>query len=629
MPCIEPNKVCARRLRTKEACLMNWRPITGAGRTAYSPHNSGGKEQSGSKSQERRGRKQSGAEADGNEANGNEAAMNQANRRPTDRMNTDEAHRIPVEHEAQASGLEDVEEAQWAEWMSDESLPDDFTDRLMAELEGVEIDMAENSQNQIIAGSIGKSEREYRVEPISEQPSERRGIKRKNTRRKRAKIWVTAALVLLLAGGTVVFTQPSIAERMMSLFSPELELAPDRGMKEARDAGMLQHAQAGAEDQGYKVSVDELIADSNRLVIGIAVTNPDGSPYTGQIYPNFRITDGNYHEITSGSGDIAPGSVSKYNMHFTRPVLTPKLSVQVEINRLEKIDASGNVTGTLSGEWNFSVEADLSKAAAKTLQTPINASYTTPGGVIIDMLGATRTPSGGSLEYETSLTPEASALAAGGAIAYRKIDYHLEDAKGKMISDGSTAYQIDPPFAPDRWSHRARIYNVLDNFPYDKQPLRFVLDSYTIREKSNASVSFDPAALSADKPATLEQLGDKMTLTGFRIDRDTSVPISKSDDASSPKVGAIKVTGITNNPFVFDKWVAIDDKGKQYEVSFIGSSSPGADQPFEGEFLVKGMSQAPAKLTLKRTQIDHVYRDAKWSFEIPQTGTPMSLSESP
>ncbi|OWR33107.1 hypothetical protein CDO73_00945 [Saccharibacillus sp. O23] len=514
-----------------------------------------------------------------------------------------------------------AEEARWTELMSGETLPDDFTARLMAELEGVEIEAAEATESE------AKSNKPETAETQRGAQSHRRRARRKHLRRKRAKIWTATALALLLAGGALLYTQPSIAERVMSLFAPELMLYPDKGMKDARDAGLLEHPEVGAEMQGYKVSAEEVIADSNRIVIGISAINPDGSPYLGELHPEFRISDGNYNLVPTSGGEYIPGSMGKYNIYFARPVLTDTLIIEVKIDRLETTDASGKTTGTIYGSWGFSLNADLSKAATLTIQTPIKETYTTPQGLTIDMLGATRTPSGGSLEYETSLTPEKVATTAGGAGAYHRIDYHLEDAKGNMIANSSTTDKGNLVFDLDRWSRRAHWYDVLEVFPYNKQPLRFVLDSYTIREKSDASVSFDPSSLSDERPATFKDSGDDLKFTQFRIDKDRSVPKAEAEKAPYPKEGVIKVSGVNNGIYLFDKWIALDDKGKSYEVYFNGGLGTYPDAQIDGEFVVKGLSETPAKLTLKRIIVDHTYRDGNWSFEIPQTGTPGLVTE--
>ncbi len=506
-------------------------------------------------------------------------------------------------------GTETAEDARWTERLSEETLPEDFTDRFMAELGGIEIEAPEPPS------------------AAAEPQDDKRRSSAASPRSRRTRSWIAAALAILLVGGALLYAQPTIADRVRSLFATDLLLAPDQGMKAVRAAGKVLDPQIRVEDQGFTIAVNELIADANRIVVGLTITDKNGDPFNGAVHPRFRITDGNYAEIATWSGEIIEGSTSKYNLHFTRPVLTDKMQIQAEIDQLEKwVDYKPKRQA--SGNWNFSIDVDLSDATAHTIQTPLPESYTTPQGVVIQMRGATRTPSGGSLEYETSLNAKAAAKAAGGTAAYHKLDYHLEDENGDMIQGSDTKDEPDKPFDLDRWTLHARWFQVLDNLDYDRQKIKFVLDSYVIREKSDAAVTFDPSALSPEQPAKFEDSGDKLVLTGARIMRNPTLPIAHKKEVKPSEMAlVIGVTGTSNNFFGLNDWVAEDETGKRYEAKYSGAFGMGKDQPLDGEFVVSGLAEAPRALTLRRVMVNHTYRDADWSFVLPQTGVPAVSSQ--
>ncbi len=175
---------------------------------------------------------------------------------------------------------------------------------------------------------------------------------------------------------------------------------------------------------------------------------------------------------------------------------------------------------------------------------------------------------------------------------------------------------MNRPYDLDRWSGVNRWFTPFDNFAYDKNRIRFVLDGYVITENSSASVSFDPAQLSEQNPAEFKDSGDRFRLSGMKI--------VGADSLDGTDEARISFGGTFNNPdFYADTWVAVDEQGKAYSVSLQGGLAR-ENPKLQGEqfFIVKGMSELPKRLTIKRTVVQHQYRDANWSFVIPQTGTP-------
>lgn len=79
-----------------------------------------------------------------------------------------------------------------------------------------------------------------------------------------------------------------------------------------------------------------------------------------------------------------------------------------------------------------------------------------------------------------------------------------------------------------------------------------------------------------------------------------------------------------NNDISRDTWVAIDENGKEYSMQFGGGVSidkSGMLRLSDNYFIIHDLDKMPKQLTLKRSIVHHQYKDADWSFLIPQTGT--------
>lgn len=519
------------------------------------------------------------------------------------------------------------EDAQWTSLFSQEKLPDDFTERFMAELDGVQMDLASELET-ADTGATGKDTENQAVTlttPIDLGRSSERSLYKKSRRRKR--LWVASAVVLFLAGSVLLSTQPTIAEHVRSLFAKGS--IADKGMTEARDAGFLTSSDVFATDEasGYTVKIEELIADSTRLVVGLSVWDKHGNPVAGQLSEGlgkqFRIWD-SQGEITYSSMLAPTSDLDQIEFRFQRAAVGNHLSFQIQAKELQ-ISPGGVLNSStrksVDGLWALQVDVDLSKAAKASIATRINESYETPSGLKINMLGTLRTPSGGALEFETSLTPEAQKRGAEGIQSKHEILYRIEQTDGEELPWNYGSYDFASPVF-DRWTGINRWFYRFSNLPYDKEKLRFVLEGYMIREKSDAFVTFDPLTLSAQNPAVFKDSGDVFNLNGITIEPDLLADASEATDI--PSIGVITFNGTYNNPFFpKDDWMVVDDAGNEYPVEFQGAIRED-DPKLDGDqtFVIKGLDKLPKKLTLKRTEVQHLYRDGEWSFDLPQTATP-------
>ncbi|AWB43007.1 hypothetical protein DCC85_01335 [Paenibacillus sp. CAA11] len=530
----------------------------------------------------------------------------------------------------------------WEEALFEESLDSDFTNRVMRALEGAQIESEGEGAKRsgLMAEALTQEPTLSAVlsEPIAHALKEAADLEgassiavqaarqRKKERTARRKVWSGAAAIILLAGGVLLYTQPTLADMVRSLFAQGSYI--DKGMEQVKDAGLVQISGVSAEDQGYTLKVNEVIADSTRLVIGIEAADAKGNPVSLEgltseytIFDKQRGEHGLIPYTTSSGGN---NTVQRINFTFMRPVLTDQLQVNAMINgfymRTGEMD-----TKRIEGVWDLKFDVDLKKAKSLTLLTPLDQSYETPGGVKIHMQGASRTPSGGSLELTTELSAAAAKRAEDGQSGFHELEFHLEDASGNLIGEKpDTNMESQRHYELDRWSGERRWFFQFDNFAYDKQPIKFVLDGYLIREKSAETIELNTAP-SASWPVHYKDDYDDFLLQKMKLEPDP--------EHEGKQVMVIPVSGtFSSYRFEKDQWVATDDKGQEYSVSYRGGytmdNRTKLAQPTEDAgFHVKGLREVPKKLTLKRTVVNRLYRDAHWSFYIPQTGTSGVITE--
>ena len=520
------------------------------------------------------------------------------------------------------------QEKGWESVLYPEELAETFTDQVMQALEEVEIEGIVEAGDTAADGLREQGERNSKLLWRKRRRAARKGASmgvqvRRSLRAKRSStmtVWGASVVFLLLAGSALLYTQPTLAEKMRSLFAPNSYI--DNGMKQAREEGMLQISGASASDQGYTVKVNEVIADSTRMVIGVDITDANGNAVKGEVasqFNDFFILATHLGDIRTVPFKLSTGgneTTSRLEFNFLRPVLTDKLQLEGKITRLNlTTDDPANPVKFIDGSWNIRpFGVDLSKSIAQTLLTPIDLTYSSPSGMVIHMQGATRTPSGGSLEFTTELTPQAAARASDGPDRHQSLRYHLEDEQGNWIGENNTQFDFGyETYSLDRWSGLTHWFDTFNNFAYDKQKIRFVLDGYVIREKGRGTVNLDPRQVSAEHPVRYEEQGDRFVFKGFKLVPNAALP--NKVRAVIPYEGKMWST---------DRWVAVDESGTEYPMYGGGYSTDnktGEIRPVENaSFYIDGLDHMPESLVLKRTIVNRYYRDADWSFILPQTG---------
>lgn len=490
-----------------------------------------------------------------------------------------------------------------------ERLPESFTGDVMAALEGVSM---ESTNDDVALEGVS-------MESTNDDAALKAVQKRVRSLWRRIGI---AAAVLLLVCSVALYAQPTVAEFVRSLFASNAGV--DIGLWEAQKMGIVQDPHVKVTDQGYTLEINEVVADGARIVLAVKMTNPEGKPVNGPDsgvldWRGLTIKDKNGKEVAELKTLGGAENIDKLTYILTQPVTTDKLVVEGKFDRL--ISWSGK--SDIPGRWEFRFELDMKRANELTLVEPLNEQYTTPEGLHIEMERLVRTPSGVRLELNTSLSEEAAKRSPGDLQKQQLLMYHFEDEHGQEISSvNARGAHINNLIAEsssidEKTGRIHRTYN-FNYLPYDRQKVRFVLDGYSIPIRSEAAVTFDPTALAA-KSAIWKDQGDTLKLLDMNIDLD---PNKGRNDRSRGQVGLIHLQGRFTNMFRNDQWVAHDEHGHSYAVSYRGSGNYSLEKGLEisGDpgFIVEGMTKLPKQVTLVRKVTDKQYSQVDWSFDLPK-----------
>lgn len=137
------------------------------------------------------------------------------------------------------------EQAEWSQAMYEERLPDSFTAQVMASLEQVELE-------------------EF-------TPTQRN---RKHPKRnKLLRLFMGAALLLVVLSAVILYSVPTLAETLRSLF---VKNNMDIGLLRAQEFGLVEHPNIKVKDKGYTIKIDEAVADPTRVIVALQLFGPDG-----------------------------------------------------------------------------------------------------------------------------------------------------------------------------------------------------------------------------------------------------------------------------------------------------------------------------------------------------------------
>ncbi|MGG1660046.1 DUF4179 domain-containing protein [Brevibacillus sp. NRS-1366] len=317
--------------------------------------------------------------------------------------------------------------------------------------------------------------------------SEATSFKRPSPYKKR--LLAVATVIIIVAGFAAgTFVSPAFADWVNSFFTrPEL----DKGLQTAAKQGFSQIQQASVTDQGITLKVKEVLTDTKRLIMTYSLETKDGTmldPTT--IFEevdrgsrtSYYLMDRNNIFITNENGRIlsqktvyqlpsgrrVTQSVRNVLPHdhyadVTFDLEKELLTKQIYLNFFLK-----KVNG-MEGTWSLRVPIDLEKSIAATTTFPIQANYTTPSGLSIQLKEVTYSPTVTTFAIQSNWTDEA--------------EKELEENHPEYFHD------YDEKVFNRHWVH----YDVLDDsgkvvmtsaLPHNKVPTGIVIDDYDLEALS-------------------------------------------------------------------------------------------------------------------------------------------------
>lgn len=491
------------------------------------------------------------------------------------------------------------EQEEWSQALFEEKLPDSFTAQVMASIEFVELEKVKVPDR-----------------------------KRKNSKLKKLlRLSMGAALLLVVLSAVILYSVPTLAETLRSLFVKD---NVDIGLLRAQEFGLVEHPNIKVKDKGYTIKIDEAVADPTRVIVALQLFGPDGKHEKKRLVLN----EGNSIAIKDDQGKIL-GNLSDIGftndfyyliVNFSEPLQTDRITVDGHITEL------GNVRNNiplLKGDWNFNFSMDMTKANKQTTSMPLSGSYTSPDGLTVTLKRLTHMVQGVRFEFDTELSEEALNRSPGELWKQQGLKFHFEDEQGEEIhsvnarkfpnKDSVMAFSSTPGEKPGQihWSYMFKY------LPQD-MPYTFVFDGYFIPEEDGSSVQFEPAKLK-EHPIPFAFDGDELMLNDFTVE-------SPPNTNGSTKEGSLHFSGRLRNEFMNSEWIFKDLEGKEYSLSGRGGYSNDGTGWKDGyiviietqsnnqkkyfEFRAEGLTQIPDQLQLIRTIVNRLYTNVDWSVPI-------------
>ncbi len=531
------------------------------------------------------------------------------------------------------------EQDRWSQELFEEVLPDSFTTNVMALIEREEIELTTSNdlmkvpikQDTIPNASHLEQSDGIRSVPVTviepTSVAETVSTTRKGLFKRRStgfwKIMIGVAALLIIMSSVLMYSVPTLAEKLRSLFGQDSGV--DIGLLRAQEFGLVEHPNINVKDKGYTIKIDEAVADPTRVIIALQLFGPDGKHDRNRLefYPTNNITiKDDQGEIVGKLYDMGVTKDFYYMVaFFAEPLQTDRITIEGRISQLG--NKSRNIQ-YLQGEWNFDFSIDLKEAKKKTMVKPLNSSYTTPDGMTVRLKRLTRMVQGVRLELDTELSEEALIRSPGELWKQQDLKFHFGDMQGNEIhsvntrkvpsKDSVMAGSHLPGDKPGlmHWSYTFK-YLPQDN------PYTFVFDGYSVSERDDASIQFEPSKLK-DHPVPFYADGDEIMLKDFTIE-------------SPPNTNGEKVEGVLHLDgrlwnevaYDYDQWTLKIPDGQEYTVSKRGSSTTEASGWKDGyiilgggrnrlfEFRAPGMTTIPDRLELRRTIVNRLYTNVEWS----------------
>jgi hypothetical protein len=505
------------------------------------------------------------------------------------------------------------EQTVWEQALHREELPIDFTDKVMSQINMLEIEAGSASSSGSMLWTDIDSSRSANV-----------GLRKMRSSLFKMKVAsaVLAVIVMLLA--ISIFVQPSLAEKIRSMFtksSLEWLDVVDPGLKSAKE--LVSEPKFVAKNGDYTFEVKEMYADPLRILISGVLKDKVGNEVKGHSLEivSLEVRDNHRHIIPGrlyGLNMEEFGAIPFYGMVFKEPVMTDDISIKMVLEESQDNNKKGEHQ-TIPGQWTIYCYADIRKAKEKTILAPVSEQYTTPSGLNIKMNGIAYAPSGLGLSFNTMFTKEAQQRSPGELDKMSGIYYHYE--KNGEPWDGYSDFYDESDIYYDPWQKETKWYTFDSRLTVANktEEIKFVLDGYMTTEQSDEKITFMPSKISESKPAVFDSLGDSFNIT--------SVEYFEKHKSYGDKQTLINISnGVFTNTMTDDQWEVIDENGKTYRANF-STQGGGQDVRFgkpsyfsSGHIIIDKLTHIPEKLTLRRKIVGRLYKDVNWSFMLPKKG---------
>lgn len=488
------------------------------------------------------------------------------------------------------------EQVKWEQDMYSEKLPDSFTEQVMDALDQVEL------------------------EEVAIAPRDRKNTKRIKFRN----LVVGAASVLIVLFAVIVYSVPTLAETLRSLFVKD---NVDIGLLRAQEFGLVQHPNIKVKDKGYTIKIDEAVADPTRVIVALQLFGPGGKHDRDRLV----FGDGNKIEVKDAQGKVV-GELYDYGftndfyymiVNFSEPLQTEQITVEGHIAQL---GSERRNTPILKGDWDFNFKIDMTEANKQTISMPLSGSYTSPDGLKVTLKSLTRMVQGVQFEFDTELSEEALARSPGDLWKQQGMKFHFEDAAGEEIHSVNTRKSPSKDSVMSRSAvpgDKPGLLHWSYTFKYLPQdaPYSFVLDGYFILEKDGSMVQFEPAKLK-EHPVPFAFDGDELILNDYTVE-------SPPNTNGPEEEGSLHFSGRFRNEFMNSEWILKDLDGNEYPLTGRGGFSPKGTGWKDGyieivetqtgnkknffEFRAAGLTKIPDQLQLIRTVVNRLYTNVEWS----------------
>ncbi|KGR76311.1 DUF4179 domain-containing protein [Ureibacillus sinduriensis] len=351
----------------------------------------------------------------------------------------------------------------------------------------------------------------------------------------------TAASVLL-AGGILVFVNPSFAEIVGGIFSTD---KVDKGLNMAVDTDIATPVDIAVTDAGITLHVEHLIADTSRIAFSYSVTNSHGK----RLNPDLE-DDQKENVITLLDQDDKAvewsrswGNTDDYGIYEFSLVEAENFTAGTI--RIVATEIAGK-----SGNWTIDIPVDLSAAYAKQQVVDIDKSFV-ESGIEVNLGDISYATSTTDITYHTRYTDEAKQELQAAIKEKVKqfneeivdsffpyhpsIGYRIENEQGEVLGYHNIYAKEDRghPVTENmiggsgHWDGESKDMGTMtmtDSFvpEEEKGELYFVLDTVYKTNTPDFSVTFKPEEL----PYTFDYKGYELTIDS--VEREVDYSLQKS-----------------------------------------------------------------------------------------------------